>query len=162
MCGWDNLCGISKFPLEIPHKICYPYIERCVFYWEVKMLVLLDLRTQRGRTVQLYLIKLRPGLLWNFHVKFMFVDKNFQTWILVSSTAIRSCNQKTSTGTFWCVLRPSDAIWWHRSGSTLAQVMACSLTAPSHYLNQYWLGISEVQWLSSKDHPTRDISAINH
>ena len=36
-------------------------------------------------------------------------------------------------------LRPSDAIWWHRSGSTLAQVMACCLTAPSHYLNQCWL-----------------------
>ena len=34
---------------------------------------------------------------------------------------------------------PSDAIWRHRSGSTLAQVMACCLTAPSHYLNQCWL-----------------------
>ena len=32
-------------------------------------------------------------------------------------------------------LRPIDAIWRHRSGSTLAQVMACCLTAPSHYLN---------------------------
>ena len=41
-------------------------------------------------------------------------------------------------------LRPSDAIWWHRSGSTLAQVMACCLTAPSHYLNQCWLIISKV------------------
>ena len=42
-------------------------------------------------------------------------------------------------------LRPSDTIWRHRSGSTLVQVMACCLTAPSHYLNQCWL-ISEVQW----------------
>ena len=33
-------------------------------------------------------------------------------------------------------LWPSNAIYWHRSGSTLAQVMACCLTAPSHYLNQ--------------------------
>ena len=32
-------------------------------------------------------------------------------------------------------LWPSDAIWWHRSGSALAQVMAWFLTAPSHYLN---------------------------
>ena len=39
-------------------------------------------------------------------------------------------------------LWPSDAIWRHRSGSTLAQVMACCLTAPSHYLNQYWLKTS--------------------
>ena len=30
-------------------------------------------------------------------------------------------------------LRPSDAMWQQRSGWTLAQVMACCLTAPSHY-----------------------------
>ena len=34
---------------------------------------------------------------------------------------------------------PSDAIGWHRSGSTLSQLMACCLTAPSHHLNQRWL-----------------------
>ena len=45
-------------------------------------------------------------------------------------------------------LWPSDAIWRQRSGSTLAQVMACCLTAPSHYLNQCWLIIREVQWHS--------------
>ena len=33
-----------------------------------------------------------------------------------------------------------------RSGSALAQVMACCLMAPSHYLNQCWLIINEVQW----------------
>ena len=33
---------------------------------------------------------------------------------------------------------PSGAILWQRSGSTLAQVMACCLTAPSQYLNQCW------------------------
>ena len=33
----------------------------------------------------------------------------------------------------------SDAIWWHRVGSTLAQVMACCLMVTSHHLNQYWL-----------------------
>ena len=43
-------------------------------------------------------------------------------------------------------LWPSDAIWVHLSGSTLAQVMACCLTAPSHYLNQCWLIFSKVQW----------------
>ena len=42
-------------------------------------------------------------------------------------------------------LWPSDTIWRQRSGSTLAQVMDCCLTAPSHYLNQCWLIISEVQ-----------------
>ena len=32
-------------------------------------------------------------------------------------------------------LWPSDAIWRHIAGSTLVQVMACCLTATSHYLN---------------------------
>ena len=50
----------------------------------------------------------------------------------------------------------SDAIWRQRSGSTLAQVMACCLMAPSHYLNQCWPIISEVQWHSYKGNFTRD------
>ena len=41
-------------------------------------------------------------------------------------------------------LGPIDAIWRQKTGSTLAQVMACCLTAPSHYLNQCWLIISKV------------------
>ena len=53
--------------------------------------------------------------------------------------------------------RLSDAIWWHRAGSTLAQVMACCLTAPSHYLNQCWL-ITLVQWCSSEGNFALDIS----
>ena len=55
-------------------------------------------------------------------------------------------------------LCPSDTMWWHKSGSTLAQVMACCLTAPSHYLNQCWLIISKVQWHSSECNFTRDAS----
>ena len=59
-------------------------------------------------------------------------------------------------------LWPSDAIWRQRSGSTLAQVMACCLTAPSHYLNQCLLIISKVWWHSSEGNFTEDISASNH
>ena len=44
-----------------------------------------------------------------------------------------------------------DTIWRWRSWSTVAQVMACCLTAPSHYLNQCWLIISKVLWHSSED-----------
>ena len=47
-------------------------------------------------------------------------------------------------------LRPYDAIWPHGTRSTLVQVMACCLTAPSHYLNQCWLIIGEVPWDSSQ------------
>ena len=32
MFGQDILCGISKVPFEIPHKISFPYIERFLFY----------------------------------------------------------------------------------------------------------------------------------
>ena len=45
-------------------------------------------------------------------------------------------------------LWPSDATWQHKFGSTLGQIMACCLMAPSHYLNQCLLIISEVQWQS--------------
>ena len=45
-------------------------------------------------------------------------------------------------------LWPSDAIWWHRLRSTLVHVMACCLTATSHYLNKCWLIISHIFWHS--------------
>ena len=47
-------------------------------------------------------------------------------------------------------LWPSDAIRGQGTEPTLAQVMACCLTAPSHYLNQCWLVISKVLWYSSE------------
>ena len=45
-------------------------------------------------------------------------------------------------------LVPRDATWRHRTMSTLVQVMACCLTAPSHCLNQCWLNIIRVLWHS--------------
>ena len=45
-------------------------------------------------------------------------------------------------------LWPNDATWWHRAESKLVQVMACCLTAPSHYLNQCWQVISGILWHS--------------
>ena len=55
---------------------------------------------------------------------------------------------KTNTTKYVNSLWPSDAIWWQSSGSTLVQVRACCLTAPSHQLNQCWLLIRQVQWHS--------------
>ena len=49
-------------------------------------------------------------------------------------------------------------IWWHKSWSTVAQIMACSLTAPSHYLCQCWLIISKVPWHSSESNFKRCLS----
>ena len=47
-------------------------------------------------------------------------------------------------------LRPSDIIWCHGPWSTLVQVMACCLTAPSHNLNysadNKWALENKLQW----------------
>ena len=40
-------------------------------------------------------------------------------------------------------LWPSDVIQWHRSGPWMAQVVACRLMAPNHYLNQCWFSLVE-------------------
>ena len=61
----------------------------------------------------------------------------------------------------WNPLWPNDAIWRHRSGSTLVQVLACCLTASSHYLDQSWLIISKIQLHSSEGNFTRYTSVIN-
>ena len=49
-------------------------------------------------------------------------------------------------------------IWRQKSGSTLAQVMACCPTAPSHYLNRWWQVISKVLWHSFEGNFTSDVS----
>ena len=63
----------------------------------------------------------------------------------------------TNINSLW----PNDAIWGHRSASTLSQVMACCLTAPSHHLDQCWLIIRKIQLHSSDGNFTRDTSVIN-
>ena len=59
-------------------------------------------------------------------------------------------------------LWPSDIIWRHKSGPTVAPASACFLTAPNHCLGQCWPIISKVQWHSSEGYVTRDTSAIYH
>ena len=66
----------------------------------------------------------------------------------------------TACEMFFNSLGPNGTIWRQRSGSTLAQVMACCLTAPSHYLNQCWLLISDVSWHSSENNWTVSAQAI--
>ena len=57
-------------------------------------------------------------------------------------------------------LWPCDAVWRHRSGPTLAQIMVCCLTTPSHYLNQCRLLISKFLWHSPKSNTTLRISNL--
>ena len=59
-------------------------------------------------------------------------------------------------------LWPSDVIWPQGSRSTLAQVMACCLMAPSHYLNQCWLIIRKLQWHSFlQEKPPSSVTEIS-
>ena len=56
-------------------------------------------------------------------------------------------------------LWPSDAIWWHKSEWTWAQVIVWCLTVPSHYLNQCCL-ITGVLWHSGQNDFTRHYSDV--
>ena len=82
---------------------------------------------------------------------------HIQCWFVMSSVQwhqshyLSQISLKSPRGPWVNSLGPSDAIWHWRSWSTLVQVMACCLMAPSHYLNQCWLIISQVLWHSSED-----------
>ena len=67
---------------------------------------------------------------WEFWIEFRSPrdqwGKTWEGWAILHNDSINP-------------LWPSDTIWWYRSWSTLIQIMACCLRAPSHYLNQCWL-----------------------
>ena len=93
---------------------------------------------------------------------FIIESPYLKIWSLYWNGAQVTRSHSASPGGQWVnLLWPSDAISRHRPGSTLAQVMAWCLTAPSHYLNQCWLIVSKVQWHSSEGNFTKDTSATN-
>ena len=56
----------------------------------------------------------------------------------------------------------SVAMRQHKSVSTLAQVLACCLRAPSHYLDQYWFIINMALWHSpEEDNFTQNVQDTN-
>ena len=96
---------------------------------------------------------LRPTL---FHMKYWKYQFVKSIWIYICEMS------STSLGDQWVnSLVPSDAIWRWGSWSTLVQVMACCLTAPSHYLNQCWLIISRALLHSSEDINIRGFENTN-
>ena len=95
--------------------------------------------------------KLQWNLKWNSNI---FTQENaFANVIWTMSTIL---SQAQCVNSLW----PSDVIGRRGSRSTLVQVMACCLTAPSHYLNQCWLIISKIKWHSSEGNFTAGISVI--
>ena len=71
-------------------------------------------------------------------------DEFNSSWFKVSGNTRWNCYHLFNS------LWPTDIIWWHRSGPTFAQEMACCLMAPSHYLNQCWLIIKGIVWPSTQ------------
>ena len=61
---------------------------------------------------------------------------------------------------------PFNPLWHNDINSSISfgsgNSLACCLTAPTHYLNQFWLIISATQWQSTAGHFTIDATVINH
>ena len=112
---------------------------------------------------EITVVMLYKGINWS-----CFRDKPTCIYWWYWSWISKPCQDQVHDWEYMCIKNISahrglmNPIWRQRSGSTLAQVMACCLTAPSHYLNQCWLIIRKVQWYSSEDNLTSHISAINH
>ena len=79
-----------------------------------------------------------------YHMKVMYFQHYLLVWSSKDMAMWQGVNFPGVMGSCVNSLWPSDVIWRQGSRSTLAQVMDCCLTAPSHYLNQYWLIISRV------------------
>ena len=75
--------------------------------------------------------------------------KLFENYIFENTTISHKNNDLMRTE-IWSYLLLGDVIWRHGTRSTLAQVMACCLSAPRQYLNQCWLIICAVPWDSSQ------------
>ena len=151
---------------ELTHVRLVPYIyvselgQHWLRYWLVACLAPSHYLNQCWNIVNW---TLRNKLQWspNQNSK-IFIQENAFVNVVWKMAAILSRPQYVSRFMSLNSLGPSDAIWHWRSWSTLVQVMACCLTAPSHYLNQCWLIITKVQWCSSEGNFARDITAISH
>ena len=89
----------------------------------------------------------RSGL---FNVAVVCTYLHFAIWLSLSrmETLMKTEHSPKKDKHKFNSLWPNDNKWAHKSGSPLAQVMACCLTAPNHYLNQCWQLINEVSWHS--------------
>ena len=108
-----------------------------------------------------WLCKMQDEQIFPFHYEEFQLPVLSLCWEMIAKTNIffifLYINSTHGVNTLW----PSDNKWWHKSGYTLSQVVACCLMAPSHYLNQCCLIISKIQCCSSKSNFTK-YSTINH
>ena len=78
--------------------------------------------------------------IWTRAVVFCLCIIDYVIMTVKSGEKTTTKSRDMSSSSLW----PNDSIWRQKTGSTFSQVMACCLTAPSHYLNQCWLIISKV------------------
>ena len=88
MYGYDILCGISKLPFEIPHKISYSYIEWYDFLYNIEILRALRFKSS-------YAFLKRPPE----------VTERLISWNLFS--VFHSLKDNTYVNIFWVTL------YWH-------------------------------------------------
>ena len=104
-------------------------------------------------------------LVWTFSI--LMERSPWKHFLLILKLDYKSVHVKSKyqicTLLFSCIDWPwsSDAIWWQKFGSTLAQVMAWHLRASSNYLNQCWLTIKGVLCHSSESSFTRGAHELN-
>ena len=79
-------------------------------------------------------------------------------WWLLFTGSIIIKSMYLACDTLW----PNDDIWRHRFGSTMAQVIACCLMAPSHYLNQCLILFDNLLWYSPQVNFWENAQGIYH
>ena len=138
-------------------KMKFFYLDKNIMLWTVCYKLVFSNKRDENSLWSRNGTRGNPAWNWKWNVGFGKEIQNIQLlwWYIVIVKAF--CG-------IYCIysLWPNDAIWRHKSRSTLAQVKACCLTAPSHYLNQCWLIFSEVQWHSVEGSLRRDSSPFNH
>ena len=149
LCG-IILCFRQGSKVEQFHWLVIP----CINIFEIKNKIWLDHRFKHGGCKASVKCQVRNILFVASQTVFTSLD----IWVKSTNNAWSNkcvwppCNKLFYLSFYLIVhinsLGPSDAKWRQGSRSTLVQVMACCLTAPSHYLNQCWLIITEVLWHS--------------
>ena len=98
-------------------------------------------------------------------------------WISTGKIPNTYCNQIMHDKTMWSqqnvvvqtmihkpqtdyALPPSDIMWQHRAGPTLAQVIPCYLSAPHHYLYQSWFTISMISEVNLRRSISQEIQSV--
>ena len=147
---WLIIRSTDIHPRAISERIQQPSITEII----LKITSKISFKSPKGQWVNVHIQPCTTSTAINFH---------YAPYLLSTPAGCRNPLYKFNNTTRpkqnrrYCLctrhfntLWPSDAIWRHGSGSTLAQVMAWCLTAPSHYLIQCWFVICRGLWHSSE------------